>query len=197
MSLRDELQANPRLRLGLAAVVAILAGYGLLEWRDHQVAATADYKRLLGQVARLAQPQQAQPWAQRASEAGEALRQARAQLWRNASPGQAQAQVQDWLNTLLRQVDAKSATVRVSEPEINPEAAVLAARLPADLAALQPLRARLEFNSEPAVLLTLLAAINDAPRRVVVDGLSVKPLKTEISLSFWFEIAPPTAGEGR
>lgn len=196
MSLFEEFRSNPRLRTGLALVAAILVGYGLLEWRDHQEASVADYKRLLGQVARMSQPQQPAQWAQRASEAGEALQQARGQLWRNASTGLAQAQVQDWLNGLLRQVDAKSASVRVAEPELNPDAPSLAARLPSDLQALQPLRARVEFNSEPTVLLTLLAALNDAPQRVVVEGLTVKQPRTEIVLTFWFEITPAARGGG-
>ena len=194
MSLFEELRSNPRLRIGLALVVAILLGYGLLEWRDRQDAGMADYKRLLGQVARMGQPQQPAQWAQRASEATDALQQARSQLWRNASTGLAQAQVQDWLNGLLRQVDAKSASVRVAEPELNPDAPSLASRLPQELKTLQPLRARVEFNTDASVLLTLLAALNDAPQRVVVENLTAKPLKTELVLTFWFEITP--AGQG-
>ncbi len=196
MSLFEELRSNPRLRIGLALVVAILLGYGLLEWRDRQEAGMADYKRLLGQVARMGQPQQPAQWAQRASEAAAALQQARSQLWRNASTGLAQAQVQDWLNGLLRQVDAKSASVRVAEPELNPDAPTLASRLPQELKATQPLRARVEFNTDPSVLLTLLAALNDAPQRVVVENLAVKPIKTELVLTFWFDITPAAAAGG-
>lgn len=196
MTLMEELRDNPRLRVGLVLVVAILVGYGLLEWRDRQEVAVGEYKRLLGQVARMGQPQQPAKWARRASEAEEALQQARGQLWRNASTGLAQAQVQDWLNGLLRKVDAKSASVRVAEPELSPDAAALAARLPSDLQTLRPLRARVEFNSEPTVLLTLLAALNDAPQRVVVDSLNVKQTRTEMLLTFWFEIAPGARGGG-
>lgn len=195
MSLLEELHSNPRLRVGLAIVVAILFGYGLLEWRDQLDTGRAEYTRLLGQVARMGQPQPAAQWAQRASEAGDALRQARAQLWRNGSTGLAQAQVQDWLNGLLRQVAAKGATVRVSEPEISPDVASLAGRLPADMQTVKPLRARIEFNSDPAALLALLAAFNDAPHRVVVEGLTVKEIKTEMVLTFWFEIGAPTPGD--
>jgi hypothetical protein len=194
MSLFDELRTNPRLRAGLAVVLAILVAYGLLEWRDRQDAGRAEYVRLLTQVARQSQPQQPAVWAQRASEAGDALQRARGELWRNASTGLAQAQVQDWLNGLLRQVAAKSAAVRVSEPELGPETQALTARLPADLQIVKPLRARVEFNSDPAALLTLLAALNDAPHRVVVDGLTVKELKTEMVLTFWFAIDAPAQG---
>lgn len=190
MGFLDDLRTNRRLRFGLAAIIAILVGYGLLEWRDQQAASVAEYRRLLGQITRLAQPQQPQQWEQRLTEARNALAQSKAQLWRNASAGQAQAQVQDWLSSLLRQTDAKNYTVRVSEPETNLEAQVLRDKLPAELSSLMPLRARVEFNSEPAVLLAVLAATNDAKHRVVVDALNVKPFRTDMLLTFWFEITP-------
>jgi hypothetical protein len=52
------------------------------------------------------------------------------------------------------------------------------------------MRARLEFNTDAAVLMALLAAFNDAEQRVSVDTLVVKPLKTEIVLTLWFVIEP-------
>jgi hypothetical protein len=191
MALLAELRSTPRLRIGLVLIAAILGAYGLLEWRDRQVADRADYQRTLTQLARLSQPQEiAAPWGQRASEAAEVLAQARAELWRNVSTGQAQAQVQDWLSVLLKQADSKSSTVRVSEPDTDTGIQRSAQRLPMELAELQPLRARIEFNTDPAVLLAVLAALNDSPRRIGVDSLSIKPLKTEMQLSFWFEIRP-------
>jgi hypothetical protein len=38
--------------------------------------------------------------------------------------------------------------------------------------------------------MALLAAFNDAEKRVSVDTLVVKPLKTEIVLTLWFVIEP-------
>lgn len=196
MGALEELRSNQRLRIGVVAILVILLAYGLLEWRDRQAVAVADYTRLLNQVARLGANMQPAQWQQRASEARGALDQARSQLWRNQSIGLAQAQVQDWLNGLLRQAGAKALSVRVSEPEVNQEGQALVSRLPADLQSLQLLRARIEFSSDPTVLLALLAAFNDSPQRVILEGLTIKQLKTEMVLNFWFEITPAGKGPG-
>jgi hypothetical protein len=190
MGALNELRANPRLRLGFAAILAILIGYGLLEWRDQLSAGVTEYQRMQSQVARLAQQEQPEAWEGRSKQAQTELRQAQGRLWRNASTGQAQAQVQDWLFALMRQIDAKGSALRVTEPEAGLETASLAGSLPPSLQALKPMRARLEFNTDAAVLMALLAAFNDAEKRVSVDTLVVKPLKTEIVLTLWFVIEP-------
>lgn len=190
-----ELRTNLRLRLGLVAILVILLGYGLLEWRDHLATEASEYQRLLNHVARLGQHQQPELWSQRASEAKAALTHAQAQLWRDNSTGQAQAHVQDWLFTLLRQTDAKGSSVRVTEPDAALDAVNLTAKLPPELQGLRPLRARVEFNSDTAVLMALLAAFNDSEQQVGIDGLSIKPFKTEIVMTFWFDI-PAAAATG-
>jgi len=202
MDVFEQLASNLRLRLGIAAIFVIAVFYGLLEWRDQLASSTTDYRGVVNQVARLSQPQDPALWRQRAAEATEVLRDARQGLWRNASPGLAQAQVQDWLGQLLRQIDAKGVNLRVAEPDtttnatnaanaaIPSRAADPGAVLPPDLRRLQPVRARIELNSDPAVVLALLAALNDAEHRVGVDTLNIKPGKSELALTFWFEIDP-------
>ena len=185
----QELRSNLRLRLGLAVIVSILVLNALLDWRDALAVSVDEHRRLLTQLARLSQHQEADQWQVRAAEAAEVLMQARAQLWRQSSAGLAQAQVQDWLNRLLRQSGATAVSVRVIEPEVALETSALRERLPEDMRQLQSLRARVEFASDPAVLLVLLAALNDSPQRVIVDTLIVKPFKTELALTFWFELS--------
>lgn len=193
----EDLRSNRRLRVGVVAIMAILVVYALLEWRDHLAASKADYRRLLTQLSRVTQyrqaPVSAPVWQARASEAERALDVARSQLWHNKSTGLAQAQVQDWLNSLLRQVDAKQFTLRVAEPEAALETESLTSRLPPEFKALVPLRARVEFNSDPTALLGILAAMNDSPQKINVDILHVKGFRTEMALTFWFDLG---AGEG-
>lgn len=200
MDLLEQLASNLRLRLGVAAIVGITGAYGLLEWRDHLALAAADYRRVLNQVARLSQRQDPEIWRQRAAEAAAALRDARHGLWRDASPGLAQAQVQDWLGRLLLQTDAKGVTLRVAEPDTAPANASAPDRagdpragLPPELRLLQPVRARIELDSDPTVILALLAAFNDAEHRVGIDTLNIRPGKSELALTFWFEIDPKAA----
>lgn len=190
MSLVEQLQANPRLRVGLVAIVGILALYGLLEWRDLLDSQLVSYKRALVQLARVQQHQRTEIWATRASEARADLEAARRQLWRGPTAGQAQAEVRDWLNSMLRETGAKGSSVRVAEPDAAIDAAAQVDRLPDTLKSLRPLRARVEFNSDPTVLISMLAALNSAEPRVIVDGVSVKSTRSELALTFWFDLVP-------
>ncbi|PZP27300.1 MAG: hypothetical protein DI603_22295 [Roseateles depolymerans] len=173
----------------MAAIVVILVLYALLEWRDYLGTQRSRYRQSLGQMARLQQQQRPDLWAMRASDAQAELLTARSALWRNVSAGQAQAEVRDWLTSLLRQADAKGSSVRVTEPEAAIDAASVQDRLPESLKSLRPLRARVEFNSDASVLLAVLAGMNDAEHRVVVDGLNAKPARTEMTLTFWFDLS--------
>lgn len=188
MDALNVLRTNARLRVGVVVIVAICVAYGLLEWRDQQAAGALEYRRMVNQLSRLTGQPSQQPWPARAAEAQQALADARGRLWENSSTGRAQAQVQDWLNALLRQTAAKAFSVKVAEGDAALDASGGAPKLPDALKDLTPLRARIEFTTEAPVLLALLAAMNDAEHQIVVDSLSVKPTKTEIGLSFWFVI---------
>ena len=202
-TLSNELRVNPRLRMGTALIVAICAAYALLEWRDQLDASKAEYRRVLGQLARVSSQQDQEQWRTRATEAAQARDAATARLWQNSSVGLAQAQVQDWLQTLLRQTAAKNFNLKVAEAEAALDATAAAQQAPAAMQQqdLKLLRARVDFAAEPPVLLALLAALNDAHHRVVVESLNVKSGKAELGLSFWFRIQPadaaPTTRDGQ
>lgn len=193
MNLLGQFRDNRRLRIGVAFVAWILAINALIDWNDRLDAQRTQYRQSLGQLARLTPGQPLEVWTRRAADGAQALDEARGLLWRNTSAGLAQAQVQDWLSDALRRVAAQGGSVRVAEPDTNAPRPAAGASAPAVGEALRPLRARIEFNTDPAVMLALLAALNDAEHRVGVDALRVRPGKTEMSLTFWFELVPPVA----
>lgn len=201
MNLLGQFRDNHRLRIGVAFVAWILALNALIDWNDRLAAQHAEYRQSLGQLARLTPGQPLEVWNRRATDGAQSLDEARGLLWRNTSAGLAQAQVQDWLGDALRRVAAQGAGARVAEPDTGAARPAPGASAPASGRTLRPLRARIEFNTDPAVMLALLAALNDAEHRIGVDALSVRPGKTEMSLTFWFELAPPAAraeaGPGR
>ena len=207
MNLFEQFRDNRRLRIGAALVAWILALNALIDWNTHLAALHAAYRSSLSQLARLTPGQPLEVWNRRANDGRQALVEARGLLWRNTSAGLAQAQVQDWLGDALRRLAAQGVVVRVAEPEttaarpavaspvVNAGAAsVVRFSAPAATEARRPLRARIEFNTDPAVMLALLAALNNAEHRIGVDTLRVRPGKTEMSLTFWFELAPAAAG---
>jgi hypothetical protein len=186
-------RASPRLRLGVALIVLIFGASVLLDWHDALDREASALRQKSNQVARMQRQEGQQQWADRAAEAARALEAVRAELWRDTSTGRAQAQVQDWLSMLLRRVDAKGVSIRVAEGDAALESrASQPSLLPAGLV---PVRARVEVNTDPVVLLTLLSAMAEAEPRVVIDRLSVKPVKTEFGLVFWFQL--PQAPESR
>jgi hypothetical protein len=199
MNVLGQFRNNRRLRIGFALVAWILAVNAVIDWYDALDARRTEYRRSLGQLARLTPGQPLEVWNRRAADGARALDDARGLLWRNASAGLAQAQVQDWLNDILRRAAAQGTSVRVAEPDTVSAPPVTAASAPGGEETPRPLRARIEFNTDPAVMLALLAALNDAEHRIGVDTLSVRPGKTEMSLTFWFGLASvsPRADAGR
>lgn len=193
MNLVAQFRDNRRLRIGTCLVVWILAINALIDWNDRLVAQHSQYRQSLGQLARLTPGQPLEVWNRRAADGALALKQARGLLWRNTSAGLAQAQVQDWLGEALRRVAAQGISVRVTEPDTTAARPAAAASTPNVGETLRPLRARIEFNTDPAVMLALLAALNEAENRIGVDALRVRPGKTEMSLTFWFELPPRVA----
>ena len=196
MNLVGQFRDNRRLRIGVGLVAWILAINALIDWNDRLVVQHTQYRQSLGQLARLTPGQPLEVWKQRAADGARALDEARGLLWRNTSAGLAQAQVQDWLGDALRRVAAQGSSVRVAEPDTAAARPAAGASAPTGgeaLRPLRPLRARIEFNTDPAVMMALLAALNDAEHRIGVDALRVRPGKTEMSLTFWFELPPPAA----
>ena len=184
MNLLDELRANLRLRVGLAFILGVFCLYGLLEWRDYLAERRVQYRQLAGQVARIGLQQSQAEWIDRSIQANEALRAAETRLWRQASFGLAQAEMQDWLYTQLRHADAKRANVNLSDPTaqlgLTPNAAEQ------DSIGLTKLHAKVDFFGDAPVLLALLSAIVDADRQVVVNALSIKSQRVEIDIGAWY-----------
>jgi hypothetical protein len=195
LGLINELRASLRLRAGLALILAIFGLYGLLEWRDAGQARLAQYRQLSGQAARLGNQSAQALWPERAAQAKAALAVVQQRPWRNTSFGLAQAEFQDWVYTLLRQVDAKNFSVKLSDGDVGFAAAKSAAanEAPNPTAGLKQLRARIDLNFDPPVLLALLAAVNAAEHQVIVDSLSIKSLRAGLDLSVWYRLQPDPA----
>ena len=199
MSVRDELRANPRLRLGLAVIAGTLGFYGLLAWQDHQQELAAQGQRLSAQVQRLSSRQAMDQWPQRAEDAQQVLQAVQRRLWRQSSVGLAQAEFQDWLREQLRRTNALNAVVKIAEADEPAARAGAGAGAGADTTARAPrsdltrVSAQVEFaNTDPQILLALLAGLAGPERTVVVQVLSVKPQRVEMRLAAWFLLpAPP------
>jgi hypothetical protein len=108
-----EARANPRVLIGLAAILLLLWGYGLMGLLD---AVAASERRLAGiesEIRRQTATAGEKGWAERA-ESAQALRQRLlARLWPGETEGQAQADFQEAIGRAVREAGIGRPAVRV------------------------------------------------------------------------------------
>lgn len=165
--------ANPRLRLGVWAIAAILWVYGLLLAADATEATrqqTATLREEMGRVRPLARDA---GWAQRAEDAKQAAAAFNALLWTDTDFGLIEARLQDWLRST-----ATKAGLTVKELSIQ-RAAPLEGAAPAPAASAvtgpQAIRARVLVEMTRLPLLAFLSELGGSEQVVVVERLALRP----------------------
>lgn len=106
-----QLRANPRLRLGLWVVAAILASYPVVWLHDYRQELTREYYSAVERLQRLQEIRTQQGWEAHA-QAATALREGlENKLWRAQSKGLAQATLQAWLQERIKTLEVERARV--------------------------------------------------------------------------------------
>ncbi|MDE0420335.1 MAG: hypothetical protein OXK76_05515 [Gammaproteobacteria bacterium] len=104
-NVRAELAANPKLRLGVWTIVAILLGYWVSVPQAARVGqAAADYATMDARLARGRDLVARQDWQQRLDEARAAEKALNDRVWHADNPGLAQAQVRTAVEEMARRV---------------------------------------------------------------------------------------------
>lgn len=187
---RQALRANPRLRWGMWLVGFILWIYGLLLLDEHVAAARADYSAAGARHARALAVAAETVWPDRLRAVRAAEARIDSRLWREPSPGLAQAAFQDWLGLAARGANLANTTLAVSvhEEPFDPSAAGSTTMWRA--------RARLGANFAPAALAAFLKAVAENERAISVESLVVRgsamPPRVEFTLAALFQ---PPAGD--
>jgi len=181
-NLLSQLRDNPRLRWGVALIIGIFWLYGILLLRDNLQQQTQQHRATAQSVTRL-QAQLAQPqWPTRVTPAKVMAVQLEGKLWQAATPGLAQAALQDWLNASMAKAgiskpqisvtvleEAASSTPTQSQgsspPSISPSAP------PADL---WKLKAKLNLEFSAPSLMSFLTLIENHDKQIVVSALNVR-----------------------
>lgn len=184
---RRELQDNPRLRIGLLAVAALLWLIGLLELDARVQAAEQERARLADEIARLRVAAAEQQWPALRDEARQRLADLRSLAWREESEGRMQALLQDWLREQLAAAGLQPRDLQVS---VLPADGGLddkrKAELPTDL---RIARARLAFDFQPDSLHRVLAALPASRKwiwvsRLIVDNAGRRTVDLEVEALF-------------
>ena len=188
----NQLRNNPRLRWGIALIIGIAWLYAVLLLRDSLQEQTQQHRSAAQNITRL-RVQLAQPeWAERVAPAKVMAVQLEGKLWQAATPGLAQAALQDWLNAELLKVGINKPQINVTvleetpvnNPSPNQETG---AATPADL---WKIKAKLSFETTPASLMDFLSQIELYEKQVVVGGLTLRKEPTpraEMELFGYFQ----------
>lgn len=167
--IRAQWRANPRLRIGVAAIIGTLWLWALLVCMD-------EAKLMRGQVASLqAEVDQLQPlvsqvqWRGRTQEARSLLDAARELQWVANSVGAGEAKLQDVLRDLCSKAGLSIVDLSIVQGGGSPAASGVAFESGV------PLRARLatEFNRQ--ALLALLSELQGMKPMVMVDVVKLRP----------------------
>jgi hypothetical protein len=190
----ETLRANPRLRLGLWLIGFILWGYGLLLLDEHLQAARADYTTTASRHARALAIAADTAWPKRLRAIRALEAQVDSRLWREASPGLAQATFQDWLGQAMRSANFVNPLLAVSVHEASPDPDGQAGT-----PAMWKASARLSSDFTPAGLAAFLKLLAEHDKAIVVESLVIKGStskpRVELSLAAYFQPPAREAGE--
>ena len=196
-----ELRANQRLRMGLVLILAILAGYGLLNWRDALDQKAKSVNRLGQEIGRLRGLEGTGPiWRRRAERTAQARKRFEERLWPAPSLELAQASFQDWvashlsrlgvLQPKLTLIDADSEQgADAGEQKDGQQGEPRDGKAAEGKAALEakPIKLGVSFDYSVRQLEDFLAQVYLSGRNIRVDTLlaSAPKRKVELVLTIW------------
>ena len=158
-----ELAEKPRLRLGVWALGGIVLVYGLLAQTARLTEAHREYARQTEGLARVAGAVSREDWPQLREAERRNQENLQAMLWQADTPGQAQAQMQQALRSMIDEVDLREPRIRPGVTQPVPELPSVA-RVQVELVGRYRGTAALEF----------LEAVATSPARLVVDRMVLR-----------------------
>jgi hypothetical protein len=163
LEVSEQWDANPRLRLAIWAVGALMWVYGLLVVSDSAPALQAQRSLAHDDLQRIRQIESPEVWVQRQKETAQHWEALRALCWQANSPALAGAEAQDWLRAL-----AQKAQLQVQDLRLLSGDGVGSAGGP------ELIRVRVNAAFAPLPLAALLNEIGQAERGAVVERLQIK-----------------------
>lgn len=187
---RAELTANPRLRLGVWVIVAIVVGYvAFVVQADRVDAASAEYASADSRLVRGRDLLARQDWAERLSTARAIEADLTANFWHATNEGIAQA-------SLRNVIDDLTARIHLSQPSVE----LGSSRAVPDAEGLWRVQARITAQGVGPATLRLLHRIASHPRKLVVERLDLTRnrggMRLELLLSAYFLLDDAAGGTG-
>ena len=160
---KAELADKPRLRAGVWLIAGIVLVYCLLAQADRLADAYREYTRQTDGLARVESALIRNDWPQLLEAEKQNQQQLQAALWRADTPGQAQAQLQQTIRTMIDGLDLRKPRIRPGITQPVPE-----------LPGVVRVQVELVCRYHNAAALELLNAVAISPTRLVVDRLVLR-----------------------
>ena len=174
---KTELADKPRLRAGVWLGAGIVLVYCLLVQADRLADAYREHARQTDGLARLAGALSGEDWPQLLEDEQRNQQALQAALWRADTPGQAQAQLQQAIETMIDGLALRDPRIRPGVTQPVPE-----------LPGMVRVQVELVGRYGGAAALELLEAIAISPAKLVVDRLVLRRESgyVEVLLSAYF-----------
>ena len=160
---KAELADKPRLRAGVWLIAGIALVYCLLAQADRLADAYREYAHQTDGLARVESALIRTDWPQLLEAEKQNQQQLQAALWRADTPGQAQAQLQQAIRTMIDGLDLRKPRIRPGITQPVPE-----------LPGVVRVQVELVCRYRSAAALDLLNAVAISPTRLVVDRLVLR-----------------------
>jgi len=165
-----EIRENQRLRLGMAAIVAVLALFSILEWSDAIRGREARYKKASRELNTLSSAVgTAAKWEKRMEEMRTLEHDLAARQWEYGSLAAAQAGTEDWFREMARKAYLPSMEIRPLSSDISP-----LGEKSAEASKTQKLKYSLSFNFSAPALEGMLVQLYGSPKVVAIERMAVK-----------------------
>lgn len=193
-----ELKTNPRLRIGLSLIVAIVWFYAVLDLRDRTDAASQQLAVQARQVARLAQQGAQTAWVETARVSGERRARAEKVLWTTETVGSASAALQDWLQEKARQSGIAQMQVTLADAaDRGPFGATVLNEKPESLpAGISKVKGRMTFEFDGPAFDRFMTAVGAGDHPIFIDSLLVRNVTPGRAELQFFALARVNAAAG-
>lgn len=199
MQLQDKvnmLKDNPRLLFGMWLIVLILWSYGLLDMNERLQHEVQVYNGILSKIKHVHTNAAQKDWVKRRDEARDMLSEIEVGLWREPTPGLAQAALNDWLVQTAQQAGVQSIQLAVALQESPVRGGASGHNESGTGLGVWKVSTKLISEFNPKAYYRLLEKISTNDKRLKIESLTIHTMptpKAELMLVAYF--SPTTSLE--
>ena len=165
-TIKTEWQENPRLRLGVMAILVLFLSWVSLVWSDFNLEQYKQLRSLEREKISLQEIESGEVWQQRVADASSRLARLEKRVWQAETDGLAMAMLQSEIRRLLVIDDFATSSIKVGTPQPVE-----------DMNEILRVRARVGLSVTPEQLMQSLTRVQNSDKRIFVEQLSLKKVR--------------------